>query len=191
MPELPEVESARAVIARAALDRRIVDVDDSDTYVCRPHAPGEIRAALVGRTLTAVNRQGKSIWCDTSGMDGAPTAGPELALHLGMSGHIVVTDADGEPTEGGDWLSSARRREAARNPKNPAWNRFRITFADGGEMRLFDPRRLGRVRLDANRERLGPDAEQITLPQFRARLGRSHAAVKARLLDQSVIAGVG
>ena len=46
MPELPEVESARAVIARAALGRRIVDVDDSDTFVCRPHAPGEIRAAL-------------------------------------------------------------------------------------------------------------------------------------------------
>ena len=37
MPELPEVESARQVIERLALDRRIVDVDDSDTYVCRPH----------------------------------------------------------------------------------------------------------------------------------------------------------
>jgi formamidopyrimidine-DNA glycosylase len=50
MPELPEVESARTVIARGALGRRIVEVDDSDTFVCRPHAPGEIRAALVGRT---------------------------------------------------------------------------------------------------------------------------------------------
>lgn len=44
MPELPEVESARAVIERAALGRLIVEVDDSDTYVCRPHRPGEIRA---------------------------------------------------------------------------------------------------------------------------------------------------
>jgi formamidopyrimidine-DNA glycosylase len=191
VPELPEVESARAAIERAALNRRIVDVDDSDTYVCRPHAPGEIRTALVGRTLTEVHRQGKSIWCDTSGLNGSGTAGPELAMHLGMSGHILVTDPDGELTEGGDWLANARRREAARNPKNPAWNRFSITFADGGELRLFDPRRLGRVRLDADRARLGPDAERVTLKEFGERLGRGHAPVKARLLDQSVVAGVG
>jgi formamidopyrimidine-DNA glycosylase len=191
VPELPEVESARAAIERAALNRRIADVDDSDTYVCRPHAPGEIRAALLGRTITEVHRQGKSIWCDTSGLNGSHTAGPELAVHLGMSGHILVTDPDGELTEGGDWLANARRREAARNPKNPAWNRFTITFADGGELRLFDPRRLGRVRLDADRAKLGPDAELITLKEFGERLGRGGAAVKAKLLDQSVVAGVG
>ncbi|MDQ1649237.1 MAG: formamidopyrimidine-DNA glycosylase, partial [Frankiaceae bacterium] len=46
MPELPEVESARAVLARSALNRTIADVDDTDTYECRPHAPGEIRKAL-------------------------------------------------------------------------------------------------------------------------------------------------
>jgi formamidopyrimidine-DNA glycosylase len=191
VPELPEVESARAAIERAALNRRINDVDDSDTYVCRPHAPGEIRAALVGRSLTAANRQGKSIWCDTSGLGRSHTPGPELAIHLGMSGHILVTYADGELTEGGDWLATEGRRAAARNPKNPAWDRFTITFEDGGQLRLFDPRRLGRVRLDANRERLGPDAQEITPAEFRERLGRGHAAVKARLLDQSVIAGVG
>ena len=56
MPELPEVESARAAIERAALHRRIADVDDTDTWVCRPHAPGEIRAALVGRKLTGAFR---------------------------------------------------------------------------------------------------------------------------------------
>jgi formamidopyrimidine-DNA glycosylase len=61
MPELPEVESARRVIAASALRREIVDVDDSDTYVCRPHAPGEIRAALVGRRLTEAHRRGKSM----------------------------------------------------------------------------------------------------------------------------------
>ena len=49
MPELPEVESARQVIERGALDRRIVEVDDSDTYECRPHAPGEIGEALLER----------------------------------------------------------------------------------------------------------------------------------------------
>lgn len=43
MPELPEVESARAVIEHGALGRLIADVDDSDTYECRPHRPGEIQ----------------------------------------------------------------------------------------------------------------------------------------------------
>src|SRR4051794_6108413 len=63
MPELPEVESARSVIERLALGRPIVDVDDADTYVCRPHRPGQLRSALVGRELTAAFRRGKSMWC--------------------------------------------------------------------------------------------------------------------------------
>jgi formamidopyrimidine-DNA glycosylase len=64
MPELPEVESARAVIERKGLRRRIVDVDDSDTFVCRPHVPGEIRHALLGGELITAMRRGKSMWCD-------------------------------------------------------------------------------------------------------------------------------
>src|SRR3954452_5513906 len=86
MPELPEVERARALIEERALHRRIVAVDDSDTYVCRPHAPGEIADALVGRELVTAQRQGKSMWCQTS------RAGPALGLHLGMPGSTVVAD---------------------------------------------------------------------------------------------------
>ncbi len=92
MPELPEVETARAAIERAGLGRRIVEVDDSDTYVCRPHAPGEIRAALIGRTLTGAFRRGKTMWCETSGVGRSRTPGPVLGLHLGMSGHILITE---------------------------------------------------------------------------------------------------
>ena len=54
MPELPEVERARALIAERALGREIVAVDDTDTYVCRPHAPGELSDALVGRRALKV-----------------------------------------------------------------------------------------------------------------------------------------
>ena len=75
MPELPEVEFARSVIERAALHRSISDVDDTDAYVCRPHRAGDIRSALVGRTLTAAHRRGKTMWCDTDG-------GPVLGIHL-------------------------------------------------------------------------------------------------------------
>ena len=66
-----------------------------------------------------------------------------------------------------------------------------MIFADGGQLRLFDKRRLGRVRLEPNVDALGPDAEMITREEFRTRVGRGHAPVKARLLDQSVLAGVG
>ena len=76
MPELPEVESARAVIEAGALGRVIDAVDDADTWVCRPHPPGEIRDALLGRRLTTAGRQGKSLWCETSGAGGDP--GPVL-----------------------------------------------------------------------------------------------------------------
>jgi formamidopyrimidine-DNA glycosylase len=179
MPELPEVESARAVIASAALGRRIVDVDDSDTFVCRPHAPGEIRAALVGRTLTAVHRRGKSMWCDSS------DDGPVLGIHLGMSGKIVIVGADGSEFDGGDYW------ERGRAPGDHRYTRFSLSFADGGTLLLVDPRRLGRVRLDPPVDELGPDAADITRTQFRAAFASGTAPVKARLLDQNAIAGIG
>ena len=191
MPELPEVESARATIEAAALHRRIAEVDDTDTYECRPHPPGEIRAALVGRSLTAAHRRGKTMWCDTSGVGRSRAPGPTLGLHLGMSGRILVTGPDGELTEGGDWLGGRYGRGGEEPDRKPVWDRFTLTFADGGTLRLFDKRRLGRVRLDPDVDRLGPDAEEIDVDDFAARVGRGRSPVKARLLDQSVVAGVG
>jgi formamidopyrimidine-DNA glycosylase len=185
VPELPEVETARRLIEWAALDRRIANVDDSDTYVCRPHAPGEIRDALIGRTLTAAHRRGKTMWCETSGVGRAKTPGPELGIHLGMSGRIVLTSKAGEIAVGGD----PHRRDA--QPVKLEWNRFTISFADGGTLALFDKRRLGRIRLDPDLEALGPDAELVTPAQFRALLLAGTIPVKARLLDQAKIAGVG
>jgi formamidopyrimidine-DNA glycosylase len=188
MPELPEVELARRLIADRALHRRIADVDDSDSYVARPHAPGELRSALTGRSLTAAHRRGKTIWLETSpaGDPGVPgDGGPELGIHLGMSGRIVVTDPDGTVAEGGD----PYRYDTG--PGRTRWSRFTLTFADGGSLVLRDPRRLGRVRLNPDIGALGPDATQVTPAQFRALLTKGTIAVKARLLDQSKIAGIG
>ncbi|HSR83414.1 MAG TPA: DNA-formamidopyrimidine glycosylase family protein [Streptosporangiaceae bacterium] len=185
MPELPEVESARAVIERAALGREIVDADDSDTYVTRPHRPGELRAALVGRRLTAAHRRGKSMWFDTSGTADSAAVGPTLGIHLGMSGKIVIADGQGAEIEGGDYW------QRGRSSGDHRFTRFSLTFADGGSLLLIDPRRLGRARLDPPVEALGPDAREITKAQFRAAFLRGTAPVKARLLDQKAIAGVG
>jgi formamidopyrimidine-DNA glycosylase len=171
MPELPEVERARALIAEHALHRRIVAVDDTDTYVCRPHAPGEIAEALVGRELLTAHRQGKSMWCETSG------DGPALGLHLGMTGRIVIDEA-----EAGDPAPAVEARRA---------DRFTIRFADGGALVLRDRRRLGRARLEPVIDRLGPDAAEVSRAEFRTRVGRGRVAVKSRIMDQAVIAGVG
>ena len=181
MPELPEVENARQVLTEA-LDRRIEAIDDRDDWVCRPHAPGDIATALTGGRLTAAHRRGKTMWCDTVTADGAD--GPALGVHLGMGGRIVVTSSAGQRIGGGP-------ERPDRQPRKAEWDRFTMRFADGGSMRLLDKRRLGRVRLDPDLSGLGPDAEQITAADFRTRLTRGRSAVKARLLDQSVLAGVG
>lgn len=182
MPELPEVERARALIERAALGREIVRVDDADTYVCRPHGPGDIHDALLGRTLTRALRRGKAMWVETDGGEG-----PDLGLHLGMAGRIVIgAESGGDPEEGG---SGGHPDEHLSG--NPSWRRFTLEFADGGTLVLFDKRRLGRAVLNPNLDGVGPDAMEITPKAFRERVGKGEAPLKARIMDQAVLAGVG
>ena len=168
----------RRVIETHGLGRRIVDVDDNDTFVCRPHAPGELRAALTGRMLTAAHRRGKTMWFETS------EDGPDLGIHLGMGGGIIITFGNGHPAHG-------RPRRYEPPPGKAEWDRFTLRFADGGSLVLFDKRRLGRVRLNPDTDALGPDAAEVTPAEFRDLITRGSVAVKARLLDQSKIAGVG
>jgi formamidopyrimidine-DNA glycosylase len=125
------------------------------------------------------------MWCETSGLDGSAVPGPDLGIHLGMSGRIVVTALDGWVAEGGD----PPGRDA--QPRKAEWDRFTLEFADGGRLALFDKRRLGRIMLNPDIDALGPDAAEITPAQFRAVMFRGTIAVKARLLDQSKLAGVG
>ena len=160
MPELPEAERARQTL-ESALGRRIVGVDDRDPYVCRPHPPGEMAAALTGHTLVTAHRRGKFMWLETDD-------GPALGLHLGMAGRIVV-----------DPEQSSR------------WDRFALEFADGGRLVLRDKRRLGRAVLNPDIAHVGPDAAEVGRDEFRRRVGRGRAPIKARLLDQGAISGVG
>jgi len=161
VPELPEAERARRAV-ETVVGKRIVEVDDSDTYVSRPHSPGEIADALTGRRLTGVHRRGKFIWAETDG------GGPELGLHLGMAGHISIDD---EP--------------------HPRWDRFVLRFEDGTRLALRDRRRLGRAVVAPDFSHVGPDAEEVTRKEFRERIGRGRAPIKARLMDQTAISGVG
>ena len=161
MPELPEAERARLVLEQV-IGRTIAHVDDRDTYVCRPHRPGELDAALTGHRFVSAHRRGKFLWMETDD-------GPTLGLHLGMAGRIVFNG----------------RAEHER------WDRFTVEFEDGTWFALEDRRRLGRAILNPDFSHVGPDAADISRAEFRKRLGRGNTAVKARLLDQHALSGVG
>jgi formamidopyrimidine-DNA glycosylase len=174
LPEVLEVESARQLIEARALHRTIERVHAPDSwFLKRGLTARAVRSALIGRELTAARRRGKLMLVDTDD-------GPVLGLHLGMSGRVIV---DGEAA--GDALIYASNRAVSQ------WHRFGLRFADGGSLYLRDPRRLGAVELDPEEDRLGPDAYAVTLPYLRSVLGRSRAPVKAVLMDQSRVAGLG
>ena len=103
-----------------------------------------------------------------------------LGLHLGMSGRVIVDDV-----EAGDPLVYASNRRVE------AWHRFGVRFADGGSFMLRDPRRLGAVELDPDESRLGPDALTLTYKQLDHALDARTAPVKAVLMDQARVAGLG
>lgn len=161
MPELPEAERARREIERV-LHLRIVAVDDGDSYVCRPHAPGEIAAALTGRRLTAVHRRGKFMWAQTD------DDGPDLGLHLGMAGRVDIDQ-----------------------PAHERWDRFALELEGGRRLALHDRRRLSRAVIEPDYSHVGPDAGEVSREEFRDRIGRGNPPLKARLLDQGAIAGIG
>lgn len=174
MPELPEVEAYRR-LAEQALRRRITAVAAPDPwYLKRGLDAATLSEVLVGSELVAARRIGKLLLLDTA----AP--GPTLGLRFGMTGRLIV---DG--TAGVDQLQHASAR------RESAWDRFGLAFADGGGAVVRDPRRLGGVELDPDEGRLGPDALTIGPAALDAALGTSRAPLKARLLDQARIAGVG
>jgi formamidopyrimidine-DNA glycosylase len=174
-----EAEAARRLIADRALDRPIARVHAPDSwFLKRGLTPRAVRAALPGLHLTTARRRGKLLLLDTASAGGVD--GPVLGLHLGMSGRVLVDEeAAGDPL-----LYAA-------NGDRPEWRRFGLRFTDGGTLFLRDPRRLGAVELDPDEARLGPDAATIRLPDVRALLARSRAPVKAVLMDQSRVAGLG
>jgi formamidopyrimidine-DNA glycosylase len=182
VPEILEVETARALLDARALHREIATVYAPDAwFLKRGLTPRGVRAALRGQAFTAARRRGKLILVDFDEAGSVPErARGVLGLHLGMSGRVLVDDeAAGDPLL------------YASNKPDAAWHRFGVTFTDGGTMFLRDPRRLGAVELDPDEDRLGPDAFDLTLAQLRRITGRSRAPIKAVIMDQSRIAGLG
>lgn len=174
MPELPEVEAYRR-LAEQALHREVARVRVGDPrFVRSATSPRRLAAALRGRAFSAARRRGKLLVLDLD-------AGQHrLGLHFGMTGRLRV---DG--VQGVDRLVYSSDRRVA------AWDRLTVGFADGGSLAVSDPRLLGGVFLDPDESALGPDALTLTRAELHGALLGSAAPLKARLLDQSRVAGVG
>lgn len=172
MPELIEIEYYRQA-ALASLGRKIKAVETPDpAYLKRSTAP-DVDSALVGYEIESLRRRGKLLLADLS-------SGPVLGMRFGMTGRIIVDDA--APIEVLEYSSD-------RN--DPAWDRFIIQFGDGGSLRMRDPRRLGGVELDPDEHALGPEASTVTAVELTQTLGTSSSKLKARLMDQARLAGLG
>jgi formamidopyrimidine-DNA glycosylase len=166
VPEGLEVELYRRA-AEVAVGRRIAGVDVDERLTVEPLVP-----RLVGARVLGTRRIGKVLLLDTDG--------PVLGLHFGMTGRIVV---DGRAPI--DRLEYGSAGDAAR------WDRLRVTFDDGGHLRVNDPRRWARFTLDPDTSRLGPDVLALTRRELAAALAPRRTSVKAVLLDQGAVAGLG
>lgn len=181
MPELPEVECVRRGLESALLGRGVVSARllRRDFLTIEPltgggRAPDAGGALLTGSTIVEVKRHGKQIAICAGN-------GARLVVHLGMTGEFIFRAAC-SPKEGTPDHVHAR------------WQ------TDAGDQLLFrDPRRFGglwwypseRALYERRWAALGPDALTAGVADLSARLRGSHRAVKATLLDQGVIAGVG
>lgn len=161
MPELPEVETVRRVLLERLQGARVSGVRVPKTTFYRRPPPASV-AGLEGRALEGARRRGKYFILEFSG-------GRELTGHLGMSGRLFLGAASDPPMK---------------------HERFRLDFGEAS-VRFVDPRRFGRVGCplpEFGPEPLSPHFDAAHLA--RAFKGR-RAAVKALLLDQAVVAGVG
>ncbi|HUQ63172.1 MAG TPA: DNA-formamidopyrimidine glycosylase family protein [Acidimicrobiales bacterium] len=174
MPELAEVEAYRQIAMRT-LGRPIAEVMAPDGwYLKRGLTAAALAPAIEGRQFITARRVGKVLLLDTD------DEGPVLGLRFGMSGRLLV---DG--TAGVDQLLYSSTQDLQR------WDRFGIRFTDRGDMRVRDPRRLGGVELDPDEARLGPDALDLSRAALAQVVAGSRAPLKARLMDQARVAGVG
>jgi formamidopyrimidine-DNA glycosylase len=173
MPELPEVETVARGLREALPGRRILAVRLGKTDFIDDPSAMELR--LPGSTVLQIRRLGKNLVVDLQSGDGV-TESLSLLIHLGMTGQISILSPE------------------APVPKH---THVFLSLDDGRELRYTDVRRFGRMAILSNDEQerelggLGLEPLEISLEEFRARIGSRKTQIKALLLNQSVMRGIG
>lgn len=172
MPEMIEVEQYRRLAERTA-GRTVARVHAPDAwYLKAGTTAAALRRTLRGAEVLGARRIGKLLLLDTDAVT--------LGLRFGMTGRLLV-----------DGTGPIEKLEHSSARLEPSWIRFALRFEDGGALEVVDPRRLGGVALDPPLARLGTDALELRERDLRDALAASRAPVKAWLLDQTRVAGIG
>lgn len=188
MPELPEVETVRLQLWNKIKGKKISAVD-----ILHPKSvsrDSQFANKLVGLKISDIDRVGKLMIFKFSGRKDL-----FMLAHLKMTGQFFFTNKKGELSGGGGHTAS--HRDMAKFPGRHT--RVAIHFAGGGTLYFNDMRLFGYLRLtdknglEAAVAKFGPEphTEQFDLEKFRAGLSRRGTSIKAVLLDQSFIAGLG
>ena len=191
MPELPEVETVRRSIAERVKGRRIVDVTVRDDYVLRGQSIADFTGQLKGKTFTESCRHGKLLFF--------PLTDLTLCVHLGMTGQLTARLPDRADTP----FQVHRKTGLQRTLQHPPdkHTHISIELEDGTSLHYRDIRKFGRVFWipKSGREQvvehfgLGVDplTSQFTTDYLSRGLKKRRVAVKAALLDQKFLAGLG
>jgi formamidopyrimidine-DNA glycosylase len=188
MPELPEVEVVRRRLSGLVLDRMIREVRASHANYAFLTGPAQLKRRLTGRRFTAINRHGKYLILTLDD-------GTRFVVHLGMTGQLFASSAINPRL----YHSRTRSAQGTSSEFVPdEHTHLSLEFADGGPgLHFRDSRKFGKLLWlpkdveEPRLQRLGVDALKITAPQLAAASAKRRIAVKALLLDQSVLAGVG
>jgi formamidopyrimidine-DNA glycosylase len=173
MPEGVEIEIYRRS-AEQVIGRTVAEVQAPDAWFLKGGITAtDVIDAVTGQRIEAARRRGKLLVLDLSNS-------VRLGLRFGMTGRLIV-----------DQVSSIEYLEYSSQRQNPEWDRFILFFDGAGDLRIQDPRRLGGVELDPDEDALGVDVFTATLGDLRARVFVGEVPIKARLLDQNRLAGVG
>ncbi|KAG6535939.1 hypothetical protein ZIOFF_000970 [Zingiber officinale] len=179
MPELPEVEVARRAIEEHCVGKRIVQCSVADDpKVIDGVTPSDLESALVGKTIVAALRKGKNLWLR---LDSPPFP----TFQFGMAGAIYIK---------GVTLTKYKRSAVSDADEWPStYSKVLLKLDDGLELSFTDKRRFARPKSVAPISELGPDALLGLMPidAFMASLSKKKIAIKALLLDQSYISGIG
>lgn len=190
MPELPEVECVRRSLERLVVGRRVRAVRVTRPQVIRGKTTPE--ALLVGDRVDRVLRQGKQLAL-------VGQRGGCVCVHLGMSGQLCVSDNSPHHPALPKVKRTSGPIRSTHLSEFPAHTHVIWQFDSGLAMRFTDPRRFGGLwtfgRLDdlltKRWAKLGPDALVITPAGLQERLLTTRRALKAALLDQQLVAGLG
>ena len=190
MPELPEVETVRRGLAEVMEGRR-VELVEVRRHDLRIPVPDDFALRLKGRTLEKLGRRAKYLV-------GEFDDGTVLLAHLGMSGRMIIET----PDDSAQASPENRPGNFVHDPgKHARHEHIVFHVGNGTVIRFSDPRRFGLMTLTDRDSfaghklirHLGPEptGEDFTGPVLAAQLKGKHTPIKAALLDQRVVAGVG